>query len=104
MQVGSSMKKFMLGNGATKKESKYMLHVFKHTGIEFDNDNEADAYMHARMAEATLMCCRHGKPLADFTLDKQWTLCSKGAKAKKLTEAKFRKADDATRSACLGYV
>lgn len=38
-------KKFIFGSGDTKKDTKYLLKAFKKTGIEFDNDNEADSYM-----------------------------------------------------------
>ena len=39
------VKKFCLGSGSVKKDSSYLLAVFKKLEIEFKNDNQADAYM-----------------------------------------------------------
>ena len=47
VQAQSAMKKFCLGNGAMKKDSRYLLAVFERLKLAFDNDDEADAYMHA---------------------------------------------------------
>lgn len=46
VQNQSTMKKFVLGNGGISKDSAYMLAVFKATGVEFEDDNQADAAMH----------------------------------------------------------
>lgn len=39
------VKKLCLGSGAVKKDTLYLLEVLKKTGIEFPDDNQADAYM-----------------------------------------------------------
>lgn len=49
----SSLKKFTLGNGGAKK-NEMLLGVFKKWGIEFKDDNEADAYALARWGWALL--------------------------------------------------
>jgi Holliday junction resolvasome RuvABC endonuclease subunit len=41
----TTIKKLCLGSGAIKKDSAYLLKIFTTLGIEFANDNEADAYM-----------------------------------------------------------
>lgn len=43
------VKKFCLGSGATKKDSGYLLKVYNKYGIEFDDDNQADAFMIAKV-------------------------------------------------------
>ncbi len=43
----STLKKFTIGNGAAKK-NEMLLGVYKKWGIEFTDDNEADAYALAR--------------------------------------------------------
>jgi crossover junction endodeoxyribonuclease RuvC len=44
-----TLKKFVTGDGRAKK-NLMLLNVYKRWGIEFDNDNLADAYSLARMA------------------------------------------------------
>lgn len=39
------VKKYCLGSGAAKKDSAYLLLVYNRTGLEFPDDNQADAYM-----------------------------------------------------------
>ena len=41
----NSWKLLVLGNGAVKKDTQYLLKVFEKTKMRFDNDNIADAYM-----------------------------------------------------------
>lgn len=49
VQTSAKMKAFCLGNGNTGKDPKYLLTVFQHMKVAFDDDNQADAYMHAFM-------------------------------------------------------
>lgn len=44
-----TLKKFTTGSGAAKKE-QMLLHIFKKWGIEFKDNNTADAYCLARLA------------------------------------------------------
>lgn len=46
----ATVKKFCLGSGSVKKDTEYLLKVFKKTGIEFADDNQADAFMLAKTA------------------------------------------------------
>ena len=45
----SQPKKFVLSQGNVKKDTKYLLNIFERTGIRFESDDEADAYMIAVM-------------------------------------------------------
>ena len=44
-----TLKKYTTGKGNAKKQ-EMLLHIYKHWGIEFDNDNAADAYSLGRLA------------------------------------------------------
>jgi Holliday junction resolvasome RuvABC endonuclease subunit len=46
----ATVKKFCLNSGSVKKDTEYLLKVFKKTGIEFTDDNQADAFMLAKTA------------------------------------------------------
>lgn len=48
-------KKYCLGSGAVKKDSSYLLTVLNKTGLEFPDDNQADAYMIATTLLGFLM-------------------------------------------------
>lgn len=47
----TSLKKFVTGKGNAKK-NEMLLGVFKRWGVEFTDDNEADSYALARLAQA----------------------------------------------------
>jgi len=47
----NQLKKFVTGKGAGKKNI-VMMHAFKKYGIEFDDDNECDAFILAMIAQA----------------------------------------------------
>lgn len=49
----NQLKKFITGKG-TGKKNVVILHTFKQYGVEFDNDDECDAYVLARIAQAIL--------------------------------------------------
>ena len=49
-QSSGGMKKFCLGKGNLKKDTKYLMTIQKSLGLEFKDDNQADAYMHSQMA------------------------------------------------------
>lgn len=49
-----SLKKFATGKGSAKKD-QVVLNVYKRWGVECNNDNEADAYVLARMGRAILV-------------------------------------------------
>jgi Holliday junction resolvasome RuvABC endonuclease subunit len=46
----STLKKFVLGGGAGRGKNLMLLGVFKKWGVEFSDDNAADAYSLARLA------------------------------------------------------
>jgi Holliday junction resolvasome RuvABC endonuclease subunit len=48
--ASSSMKRFCLGHGGTAKDTSYLLKVFQNVHQQFEDDDIADAYMHAMMA------------------------------------------------------
>lgn len=50
----STLKKFVTGSGIAPK-NKMMLGVYKKWGVEFETDDEADAYALARVGEAVLL-------------------------------------------------
>lgn len=56
----TTWKKFFLGKGNVKKDTNYLVTMNKRFGIEFKDDNCADAYAIARMA-AFVHCIRNGK-------------------------------------------
>ena len=49
----STLKKFVTGSGVAPK-NKMMLGVYKKWGVEFETDDEADAYALARAADMVL--------------------------------------------------
>ena len=99
-QTQSQMKKFCLANGATKKDSRYLLEVFDRIKRRFDDDNQADAYMHAWMAGIVVGVLRGNVTISDLPSHQQEALISGGvrkqkglsiAKAMKLPEEEKRK-------------
>lgn len=48
----TGLKKFVLGSSAGKGKNLMLLGVFKKWGVEFNNDNAADSYACAKVAEA----------------------------------------------------
>jgi len=94
-QTQSQMKKFCLGNGAIKKDSRYLLTVFEKTGQNFSNDDEADAYMHAYTAAMTVAVIRGTRPITDLTHYQREALLERGVKSQKgLSMTKALKLSD----------
>jgi Holliday junction resolvasome RuvABC endonuclease subunit len=82
-QNQSSMKKFMLGDGSTQKDARYLLAVFERLKISFKDDNQADAYMHAWMAGVVRGVLRGDVPIDSLTHYQQEALISRGARRTK---------------------
>jgi Holliday junction resolvasome RuvABC endonuclease subunit len=91
VQNQSSMKKFNFGQGNVSKDSNYMLRVFDVTQERFDDDNQADAYMHARLGVETIRLLKGFKTLSDFTVPQQEVLFAEAMKNSGLTQGKFKK-------------
>lgn len=66
-QASGSMKKFCLGAGGTQKDTSYLLTVFQRLSMQFDDDNQADAYMHAWMAGQLLGAARGQIHMSNFS-------------------------------------
>jgi Holliday junction resolvasome RuvABC endonuclease subunit len=66
-QNQSTMKKFSLGDGSKSKDSGYLLAVYQATGIQFKDDNQADAYQHAITATAGYRISYGLSPVSDYT-------------------------------------
>jgi len=62
------VKKYCLGSGSVKKDSSYLLLVYKKLGIEFPDDNQADAYMIATtlLGFKKAMCLKQGLDHINF--------------------------------------
>ena len=58
-----SLKKFVTGSGAAKKNTMIM-HVYKRWGVEFTDDNQADAYSLEKFGKAYLLPPLHPDYLA----------------------------------------
>ena len=100
VQTQSQMKKFCLGDGAAKKDSRYLLEVFNRIHKQFEDDNQADAYMHAWMTTILVGVLRGNIAISDLPEHQQEALISGGArkqknlsmkKAMKLSEEEKRK-------------
>jgi hypothetical protein len=99
IQSAMTMKKFMLGAGNVQKDSRYLLTVADKTGIRFDDDNQADAYMHARMAEIVVKVVRGELLMSALPKYQQEALITDKAAGKvKLSKAKALKLPDAERA------
>jgi Holliday junction resolvasome RuvABC endonuclease subunit len=94
VQNQSSMKKFSFGEGNTKKDSQYMLKVFDATGLRFDDDNAADAYLHAALLATKIWVLRGQFEFSHLPSKQRDTLLSMAQKASKKTDSVFRKSTD----------
>jgi len=89
VQTQGSMKKFCLGDGSTKKDTHYLLEVFDRMKKRFEDDNQADAYMHAWMTFITVGVLQGRVQISDLPDHQQLALMSTGIKrTKKLSEKK----------------
>jgi len=82
-QNQSSMKKFCLGSGSVKKDSGYLLSVFQRMHVQFEDDNQADAYMHAWMVEIVRGVVCGDIDIDDLPTHQQETLIARGVKSRK---------------------
>jgi len=81
-QTQARMKKFCLGDGAAKKDSRYLLNVMERIKKSFADDNQADAYMHAYTASITLGVMTGKVPIGNLTSYQQESLISAALKRK----------------------
>ena len=63
-----SWKKYCFGIGSVKKDTNYLLQVYKKVGMEFPDDNQADAYMIARTLWAMCMVKRSQEFFENMTI------------------------------------
>lgn len=82
-QTQGQMKKFCLGNGSMKKDSRYLLNVMERIKISFQNDDEADAYMHAWTTSIVLAVIRGQCEIDNLTSYQQESLLERGVKKRK---------------------
>jgi Holliday junction resolvasome RuvABC endonuclease subunit len=104
------IKKFCFGTGAVKKDSSYLLKVFNVFGIQFADDNQADAFMIAR----TLLGMLRGRNEKDteffnsLSLEQKETMVSRSAgvtkaKVKKMEQSEFSKRVSESLDACRAF-
>jgi Holliday junction resolvasome RuvABC endonuclease subunit len=104
IQAVSSMKKFMLGHGNVTKDTSYLLKVHQKLAIAFNDDNQADAYMHASMAGLVYKVTRGEVPIGNLTATQQEALISHGVKRQKgLSMLKAMKLSDKEKLALAGF-
>jgi len=65
-QSSGGMKKFCLGKGNLRKDTKYLLTIKNKLGITFGDDNQADAFMHAKMAHTVVGVMRGVIPMSNL--------------------------------------
>lgn len=92
----TTVKKFCLGTGSKEKDTGYLLKVFKETGIEFDDDNQADAFLLALTAKKMLSIETNTEDSVGLVdslnpTQKETLVPASVAKRRKLTKAKIKK-------------
>lgn len=91
----SVMKKWALGQGNVKKDTGYLMKVMQKTGVQFPDDNQADAYMHAVTLRAAFMLAGGQMEIEGLSEAKRECFFStKRMKVEKLTKAKLKKLSD----------
>lgn len=104
IQSAQEMKKFNLGLGNVCKDTSYLLKVHQKLHVVFDDDNQADAYMHAVMAGLVYRVTRGEVPISNLTVAQQEALISRGARAKKgLSLPKAMKMSDKEKLELAGF-
>lgn len=104
IQSVQSMKKFMLGHGTVSKDSSYLLKVYQRLHIAFEDDNQADAYMHAQMAGLVYKVTRGELPISNLSSVQQEAIISRGVRAKSgMSMAKAMKLPDKDKLALAGF-
>ena len=100
----SAMKKFCLGNGATKKDSRYLLEVFERIHKSFTDDNQADAYMHAWMCSIVIGVIQGKVKIGDLGTHQQEALIAGGVKrTPKLSMGKAMKLSEEEKRNLAGF-
>lgn len=95
MQTVTTMKKFCLGDGGTEKGTRYLLTVLEQMQKTFDDDNQADAYMHAFRARLVTGILRGEVPMGNLPTHQQEALLEKPRKLiKGMSMAKALKLSD----------
>ena len=67
----TTWKKLIFGAGNTQKDTTYLLKALKKTGIEFQNDNDADSYMIAVGFMIMRSISSEGSIPSNFTLEQR---------------------------------
>lgn len=91
VQNQSQMKKFNFGQGNVSKDSNYMLRVFDAVNERFADDNQADAFMHARLGIAVIRFLKGWTTLVDYSTAQQEVLLATALKHSGFTQGKFKK-------------
>jgi Holliday junction resolvasome RuvABC endonuclease subunit len=91
----TSVKKFVLGKGNIKKDSYYLKSVYESVGIDFEDDNQADAYMLAYMMGIIQFVLSGDIPIDELSPHKMESMISPAIRKKfKMTPAKIKKLGD----------
>lgn len=97
----TTMKKFSMGRGDVAKgqtaesKAKYLAEVFEHTGIQFPDDNQADAYLLAMTIKKMLEISRDPNLVQHMSkAQRECSISPALARKKKLTPGKLNKLDD----------
>jgi len=86
------MKKWVLGHGNIKKDTGYLMKVMAKTGMQFPDDNQADAYMHAVTLRAVFMLADGEMEVEGLTeAQTECFFSAKRMKTEGLTKAKMKK-------------
>lgn len=83
VQNQSQMKKFVLGDGSISKDEAYLLKILNKINLQFQDSNQADAYMHAWMSVLVLAVMRGYVTIDSLPSYQQEALISGGAKRRK---------------------
>jgi hypothetical protein len=83
----TTWKKFTFGAGNTVKDTTYLLKAFQKTGIEFNNDNDADSYMIASTFVKMRNVCLGAVPVSTLTMEQRMAvIIPKLRKKNKITD------------------
>ncbi len=96
VQSRMSMCKFVMGQGDIKKDGNlpgYLLAAKKATGYQFADDNQADAFMHQRMAGLMVSVVRGVTKIGDLNAHQQLALIGKN-RPKGVSEMKALRLPD----------
>lgn len=89
----NTWKKFIFGKGDTQKDTQYMMKAYKVTGKEFEDDNQADAYM--MLMAFREMCFPDKFPFDKLTIDQKMASLSASVRKKmKITDRNIGKLEE----------